>query len=290
MPSAVTDYTGPGTKDVSLAPVTSVMGKTGASREFESEVLSVEPIMGDAVLLTVTAPSAVLSHLQPGQFFNIVTRFSGSFDPLLRRPYSVYRSHGDPSALTFLVRPFGRGSAWLAERLPGERLGMLGPLGNSFSIPNRAQRLLMIGGGVGVAPLVMLSDEAAAKNLDVVFVMGAANETGLLAASELTDRVEYLVATDDGSRGHHGLATEVVRDFVQWADQIYACGPEPMYRTLRAVVEPLRINRKPSVQISVERGMACGLGACLGCVVETTHGMIASCVKGPVFELDEIIL
>jgi dihydroorotate dehydrogenase electron transfer subunit len=290
MPSAVADYTGPGTKDVSLAPVTSVMGKTGASREFESQVLSVEPIMGDAVLLTVSAPSAVLSHLQPGQFFNIVTRFSGSFDPLLRRPYSVYRSHGDPSALTFLVRPFGRGSAWLAERLPGERLGMLGPLGNSFSIPNRAQRLLMIGGGVGVAPLVMLSDEAAAKNLDVVFVMGAANETGLLAASELADRVEYLVATDDGTRGHHGLATEVIRDFVQWADQIYACGPEPMYRTLRAVVEPLRINRKPSVQISVERGMACGLGACLGCVVETTHGMIASCVRGPVFELDEIIL
>jgi dihydroorotate dehydrogenase electron transfer subunit len=290
MPSAVTDYTGPGTKDVRLAPVTGVIGKTGASREFESEVLSVEPIMGDAVLLTVSAPSVVLSHLQPGQFFNIVTRFSGSFDPLLRRPYSVYRSHGDPSALTFLVRPFGRGSAWLAERLPGERLGMLGPLGNSFSIPNRAQRLLMIGGGVGVAPLVMLSDEAAAKNLDVVFVMGAANETGLLAASELADRVEYLVATDDGSRGHHGLATEVIRDFVQWADQIYACGPEPMYRTLRAVVEPLRINRKPSVQISVERGMACGLGACLGCVVETTHGMIASCVRGPVFELDEIIL
>jgi dihydroorotate dehydrogenase electron transfer subunit len=290
MASVVTDFTGPGTKDVSLAPVTSVMGKTGASREFESQVLSVEPIMGDAVLLTVSAPSVVLSHLQPGQFFNIVTRFSGSFDPLLRRPYSVYRSYSDPPALTFLVRPFGRGSAWLAERLPGERLGMLGPLGNSFSIPSRAQRLLMIGGGVGVAPLVMLSDEAAAKNLDVVFVMGAANETGLLAASELTDRVEYLVATDDGSRGHHGLATEVVRDFVQWADQIYACGPEPMYRTLRAVVEPLRINRKPSVQISVERGMACGLGACLGCVVETTHGMIASCVKGPVFELDEIIL
>ena len=290
MPSAAGHCLGPGTKDLGLAPVTTAMEKTGTSREFESQVLSVEPIMGDAVLLTVSAPPAVLSHLQPGQFFNIVTRFSGSFDPLLRRPYSVYRAYDDPSALTFLVRPFGRGSAWLAERLPGERLGMLGPLGNSFSIPSRAQRLLMIGGGVGVAPLVMLSDEAAAKNLDVVFVMGAANEAGLLAASELADRVEYLVATDDGSRGHHGLATEVVRDFVQWADQIYACGPEPMYRTLRAVIEPLRINLKPSVQISVERGMACGLGACLGCVVETTHGMIASCVKGPVFELDEIIL
>jgi dihydroorotate dehydrogenase electron transfer subunit len=219
-----------------------------------------------------------------------VTRFSGSFDPLLRRPYSVYRARRDTSTLTFLVRPFGRGSAWLAERLPGERVGMLGPLGNSFTIPDRAQRLLMIGGGVGVAPLVMLSDEATSVKLDVVFVMGAANEWGLLAASELPDRVEYVVATDDGSRGHRGLATEVVGDFVQWADQIYACGPEPMYRTLRAVVDPLRINRRPSIQVSVERGMACGLGACLGCVVETTHGMIASCVKGPVFDLDEVVL
>jgi dihydroorotate dehydrogenase electron transfer subunit len=281
---------GTGTKDFGLGPVTTSLERTGASREFESQVLSVDPIMGDAVLITVSAPSAVLAQLQPGQFFNIVTRFSGSFDPLLRRPYSVYRAHRDPSSLTFLVRPFGRGSTWLAERLPGERLGMLGPLGNSFTIPSRAQRLLMIGGGVGVAPLVMLSDEAVSKNLDVVFVMGAANEAGLLAASELSDRVEYVVATDDGSRGHRGLATEVVPDFVQWADQIFACGPEPMYWTLRAVVEPLRINRKPSVQVSVERGMACGLGACLGCVVETTRGMIASCVQGPVFELDEMIL
>jgi dihydroorotate dehydrogenase electron transfer subunit len=273
-----------------LPPVTPSMAKTGASREFESHVLSVEPIMGDAVLLTVSAPPAVLARLQPGQFFNIVARFSGSFDPLLRRPYSVYRARRDTSTLTFLVRPFGRGSAWLAERLPGERVGMLGPLGNSFTIPDRAQRLLMIGGGVGVAPLVMLSDEATSEKLDVVFVMGAANEWGLLAASELPDRVEYVVATDDGSRGHRGLATEVVGDFVQWADQIYACGPEPMYRTLRAVVDPLRINRRPSIQVSVERGMACGLGACLGCVVETTHGMIASCVKGPVFDLDEVVL
>jgi dihydroorotate dehydrogenase electron transfer subunit len=280
----------PDTKEFGLPLATHWMDTTGASGDFESQVLSAESIMGDAILLTVSAPRGILSGMQPGQFFNIVTRFPGSFDPLLRRPYSVYRTQRDDSTLTFLVRPFGRGSAWLAERIPGERLGMLGPLGNSFTIPSRAQRLLMIGGGVGVAPLVMLSDEAASRNLDVVFVMGAANEAGLLAASELSDRIEYVVATDDGSRGHRGLATEVVGDFVQWADQIYACGPEPMYRTLRAAVDPLRINRRPNVQVSVERGMACGLGACLGCVVETTRGMIASCVKGPVFDLDEVIL
>src|SRR5215216_5423013 len=290
MPSLTAHRAASGQKDFGLAPVTPETEPTGALREFVSQVLSVEPIMGDAVLLTVSAPSGVLSHLRPGQFFNIVTRFTGSFDPLLRRPYSVYRAHRDPSALSFLVRPFGRGSSWLAERLPGEQLGMLGPLGNSFTIPSRAQRLLMLGGGVGVAPLVMLSDEAASKNLDVVFVMGAATESGLLAASELSERIEYAVATDDGSRGHRGLATELIGDFVRWADHIYACGPEPMYRTLRTVAEPLRIDRKPGVKISVERGMACGLGACLGCVVETTHGMIASCIEGPVFDLDDVIL
>src|SRR5687768_810004 len=290
MPSIAASGADTGEKKPRLPTVQTWTEISGASGDFEGEILSVESIMGDAILLTVSAPPRVLAHLQSGQFFNIVTRFSGSMDPLLRRPYSVYRADHGASSLTFLVRPFGRGSAWLAERLPGERLGMLGPLGNSFTIPSRAQRLLMIGGGVGVAPLVMLTDEATSRNLDVVFVMGAANEAGLLAASELSDRIEYVVATDDGSRGHRGLATEVVGDYVSWADHIYACGPEPMYRTLRTVVDPLRINRRPSVQVSVERGMACGLGACLGCVVETTRGMIASCVKGPVFDLDEIIL
>jgi dihydroorotate dehydrogenase electron transfer subunit len=264
--------------------------ETGSSREFASTVLRVEPIMGDAVLLTASAPKRVVSRLKAGEFFNITCRFPTSLDPLLRRPYSVYRVDAASSSLTFLVRPFGRGSAWLADRVPGETLGMLGPLGNSFEIGSRVRRLLMIGGGVGVAPLVMLCDDAVARGLDVLFIMGAADEAGLLPASELPSGVEYLVATDDGSRGHHGLATDIVAEHVPWADQVFACGPEPMYRTLRAVVDPMRLNRKPGVQISVERGMACGLGACLGCVVETTRGMITSCVQGPVFDLDEVIL
>lgn len=269
---------------------TPVTAASGSSREFESLVLSVEPIMGDAFLVTVSAPPPVVRRLKAGQFFNIVCRFPTSVDPLLRRPYSVYRVDVEASTLTFLVRPFGRGSAWLAERKPGEKLGMLGPLGNAFEVSPRAQRLAMVAGGVGVAPLVMLSDEAVSRGLDVVFVMGAADESGLLLASELAEGIEYLTATDDGSRGHRGLATEVIADHVQWADQIFACGPEPMYRTLRAVVNPVRVNGRPPVQISVERGMACGLGACLGCVVETNHGMIASCVQGPVFDLDEVIM
>jgi dihydroorotate dehydrogenase electron transfer subunit len=264
--------------------------ETGSSRAFHSVVQAIDPVMGDADLLTVSAPDPIVKRLRAGEFFNIGCRFAGSFDPLLRRPYSVYRADPAASTLTFLVRPFGRGSAWLSARTVGETLDLLGPLGNSYTFERRTERVLMLAGGVGVAPLVMLCDEAVARGLDVVFVMGAANEAGLLPASELPGSVEYVVATDDGSRGHHGLATEVMAGYVRWADQIFACGPEPMYRTLRDVVNPLRINRKPRVQLSVERGMACGLGACLGCVVETTHGMIASCVKGPVFDLDEVVL
>ncbi|MFN8591315.1 MAG: dihydroorotate dehydrogenase electron transfer subunit [Thermomicrobiales bacterium] len=263
---------------------------SGSSKEFASEVLSIEPIMGDAVLITVSAPGPVVSRLKSGQFFNITTRFPESFDPLLRRPYSVYRVDVRESTMTFLVRPFGRGSAWLAKRQPGELLGMLGPLGNSFDIDAKAQRLVMLAGGVGVAPLVMLSDEATRQRLDVVFVMGAATADGLLPASELAESVEYIVATDDGTHGHHGLATELIPAYMDWADQIFACGPEPMYATLNQVIAPLRTNLKPNVQISVERGMACGLGVCLGCVVETNRGMIASCIQGPVFDLDEVVL
>lgn len=261
-----------------------------SSREFASEVIGLEPIMGDACLLTVSTPKPVVERLKSGQFFNIVCRSENSSDPLLRRPYSVYRVDRVASTMTFLVRPFGRGSAWLAHRNPGEILNMLGPLGNEFEILPRSRRVIMLAGGVGAAPLVMLSDEAVAKGIDVVFLMGAAEASGLLAASELADGIEYLAATDDGSRGHRGLATDLMADYVPWADQIFACGPEPMYRTLKLVTDPLRRERKPPIQVSVERGMACGLGACLGCVVETTRGMIASCVQGPVFDLDEMIL
>jgi dihydroorotate dehydrogenase electron transfer subunit len=166
---------------------------------------------------------------------------------------------------------------------------MLGPLGNTFSIAGRTKRVLMLGGGVGVAPLVMLSDEASARGLDIVFIMGAATEAELLPGSELPGVAEYVVATDDGSRGWRGLATGLIPEFASWADQVFACGPEPMFRTLRTVINASRLNGHPKVQISVERDMACGLGACLGCVVETTRGYATACVQGPVFDLDEVI-
>jgi dihydroorotate dehydrogenase electron transfer subunit len=186
------------------------------------------------------------------------------------------------------VRAFGRGSAWLAARRPGDRLEILGPLGNTYEISPRSRNLLMVAGGVGVAPLVMLSDQAVAAGLNVTFLMGSLDADGLLAPALLPSVVEYVVGTDDGSKGHRGFVTDLVPDYVLWADQIFACGPEPMYRSLRAAVLPRRLGTRPQVQVSMEREMACGLGACLGCVVETKRGMQTSCIQGPVFDMDDL--
>jgi dihydroorotate dehydrogenase electron transfer subunit len=259
------------------------------AREFTSQVVAVEPEMGDAVLLTLTTPAGMAATLRPGQFVDVLCREDGSFDPLLRRPYSVYRTEPSTDQIVLLVRPFGRGSTWLAARHPGETLDVLGPLGNAFEISPRATNLLMVAGGVGAAPLVFLSDVAVASGVNVTFLMGAATADGLLSADQLPRAVEYVVATDDGSQGHKGFVTDLLPEYVRWADQVFACGPEAMFVSLRDTIQPHRIGGKPKVQVSVERTMACGLGACLGCVVETRHGMRTSCVQGPVFDMDDIV-
>jgi dihydroorotate dehydrogenase electron transfer subunit len=258
-------------------------------REFTATITATEPIMGDSSILTLTAPDNMAALVRAGQFVDILCRLDSSSDPLLRRPYSIYEADAANGTMSVLVRPFGRGSAWLCDRKVGSTLDLLGPLGNTFSIAPNSTNLLMVAGGVGAAPLVMLSDEAVSKGLSVTYLMGAADESGLLPASALPGQIEYVVATDDGSRGHAGFVTELTPNYARWADQVFACGPEPMFRSLRNSLGPHRIGGKPKVQLSVERTMACGLGACLGCVVETKQGMQTSCIQGPVYDMDDLV-
>lgn len=273
--------------DLNLTPEAS--GIVARAREFTCEILAVEPVMGDAVLLTLTAPEGMAGQIRAGQFIDILCRVGLSYDPLLRRPFSVCRADEATGTIVILVRPFGRASRWLASRQVGDVLDVLGPLGNTFTVAPRSRNLLLVAGGVGAAPLVLLADEAVARGLNVTFLMGAADAARLLPASYLPSAVEYQVATDDGSQGHFGFVTDLVPEYVRWADQVFACGPEPMFRSLRRVLLEHRLGGKPPAQLSVERTMACGLGACLGCVVETRHGMQTSCVQGPVFDMDEIV-
>lgn len=259
------------------------------SREFMGRVTAVTPVMGDSSLISFAAPAGLVASARAGQFVEILCRSDESYDPLLRRPYSIYAADTLAGELTILVRPYGRGSRWLCSQPAGALLDVLGPLGNTFETAPRSKNLLMVAGGVGAAPLVMLANEAVRTGLSVTYLMGAMTADGLLSARLLPGQVEYVVATDDGSQGYHGFVTDLVPDYLRWSDQVFSCGPEAMFRSLRSVVLANRFGKHPPVQVSVERAMACGVGACLGCVVETRSGMKASCVDGPVFDMDQVV-
>ncbi len=252
-------------------------------------ITTVAPVMGDSTLISFVAPEGLVASARAGQFVEILCRSDESFDPLLRRPYSIYAADAAKGELTILVRPYGRGSRWLCGQPPGASLDVLGPLGNTFDIAAKSRNLLMVAGGVGAAPLAMLTNAAIRGGLSVTYLMGAMTADGLLPSQLLPGQVEYVVATDDGSQGHRGFVTDLVPDYLLWADQVFACGPEAMFRSLRSVVLANRFGKHPPVQVSVERAMACGVGACLGCVVQTRSGMKASCVDGPVFDMDQVV-
>ena len=255
---------------------------------FKSEILTSEPVMGDAKLITISAPVSIAREAKGGHFVSILCREPGTFDPMLRRPFSVMRANRESGELSVLVRPYGRGSGWLDAQKIGTEIDVLGLLGNTYTVNPTTTNLLMVAGGVGAAPLVMLAEEAVANGRNVTYLMGAANEDALLPSSQLPEAVEYVVATEDGSRGYQGFVTDLVPNYARWADQVFSCGPEPMFRALRNAISPHRIGGKPPVQVSMERTMACGVGACLGCVVETKRGMTTSCIEGPVYDMDMV--
>lgn len=242
--------------------------------------------MGDAWLITFSAPEEITSAARAGHFVNVLPHERSVYDPPLRRPFSVYSVDPVESLMTLLVRPYGRGTGWIVERPVGTEIDVLGLLGNTFQVNPRSTRLLMVAGGVGAAPLLMLSREAIGKGMAVTYLLGAQTERMLMEASEVPSEVEYVVATEDGSAGHQGYVTDLVPQYLPWADQVFVCGPTPMSYSLQQEVAAHRIGNHPPVQVSVERTMACGVGACLGCMVDTKRGMKTSCVDGPVFDMD----
>lgn len=238
-------------------------------------VVSINEIMRGIHLVWIKAPY-IADAAQPGQF---VTVRCGE-DVLLRRPLSIHRIERDKVALLFSI--VGQGTEWLAKRMPGESLDILGPLGNGFKIHRDSKNILLVAGGIGIAPLVFLADKAKTNGLSVKLIAGAATASQLFTGVE---GVELIRVTEDGSVGHPGMVTDIVPPHVQWADQIFACGPIPMYRAMAN--RALEFKGIP-VQIILEQMMGCGVGACRGCAVPTIHGMKMVCSDGPVFDLGEL--
>lgn len=207
-------------------------------------------------------------------------------ETVLRRPLSVHRVAGDKLALLFAVR--GKGTEWLAQRQKGEMLDILGPLGNGFNMPPRVKHLLLVAGGIGIAPLAYLAEGAVKSGRQVILLHGAATATHLYPQGALPAGVSAVLATEDGSAGHRGMVTDLIPQYAGGADRIVACGPLPMLRFLAEHRQALKIQGK-RVDVSLEMRMGCGLGVCYGCTIRTTGGLKQVCRDGPVFDLKEII-
>ena len=230
---------------------------------------------------------AELTHgATPGQFAMVQPR--PGFDPMLPRAFSYYRFRERDGERQFalLYQIVGEVTGLMAAQQPGEITRMTGPLGHGFSVNAGAGNLLLVGGGVGIAPLVALADEQIEKGHSLVLCFGARGADGVFPAELLPSEVEYAVATEDGAVGREGLVTDLFADYLPWADQTLSCGPTPMFRSMAEVVR--RDGMRRAVQILMETEMACGLGICYGCAVFSKKGVRLCCKDGPRFDLLDV--
>lgn len=234
-------------------------------------------------LLTLRAPR-IRERVAPGQFVHLRVSRDAGF--ILRRPFSVHGTTHD--GIRILYQVLGRGTRALAEKRVGEEMDALGPLGTGFRIPDDAAHAMLVGGGLGVAPLALLAVVLAERGIAVTACLGAPSAERLLSLDVFEPNVrELLLATDDGSRGEHGFVTTLVEGALAATtpDVAYVCGPEPMARIVAAQCAGAAV----PCQVSLERLMACGVGACLSCVVDTTAGLRRACCDGPVFDAEEVV-
>lgn len=224
----------------------------------------------------------------PGQFAMLaaVERWGGGEDerPSLARAFSVARQHGGESS--YLLEDVGPGTRRLCELAAGEELWVLGPLGSGFAAPADGRRAILVGGGVGIAPLAILQDtlDRDGAGAGATVLLGFRDEARVPGAQLLRGAE---LATDDGSAGHHGLVTDLLERELR-ADAhacVYACGPAGMLEGVRALCE----REGTPAQLALEAGMACGFGACFGCVVpKRGGGYLRVCVDGPVIDAAEL--
>ncbi len=260
-----------------------------------------------APALAVGSRAGQFVHIRPGDFSGLI----------LRRPFSFNTVDRKSGVITIHYRAVGRGTDWFTRLRTGDRVDMLGPLGRPFEVDPRSHHLLLIAGGLGIAGVRMLADDALRAGRGVTLLFGASSATEVYPSNLLPDEVEYIVATDDGSVGHAGYVTDLVPEYEGWADQAFACGPLPMLAALARLAagrsarlgvarlgrkpgrsgKPARVDqpgspaarRKSFLQVSMEQNMGCAVGACLGCVVMDASGVPQRvCREGPVFAADEL--
>lgn len=246
-------------------------------------VASAERINEKYVLLKLTQ-EAPLPEMKPGQFVEV--RVDGSPSTFLRRPISINFVDRENNLMWLLVAAVGDGTRHLYELKQGDVLNCIYPLGNSFTMPDEAEsKVLLVGGGVGVAPLLYFGKELKDRGFAPVFLLGARSAKDLLLLDEFRKYGRVCVTTEDGTAGERGFVTNhsVLGEIV--FDRIATCGPKPM------MVAVARYASKNGIECeaSLENNMACGMGACLCCVEKTTEGNVCVCTEGPVMNIRSLL-
>lgn len=240
------------------------------------KVLQNRKINEDYYVLEVGANQTV-DGILPGQFVEILVQ--DTRNAFLRRPISIYDVHPQRNSLELLIQIVGEGTRLLSQLKVGDNADLVYPLGKSFSMLQKGQKALLVGGGVGIAPLLYLAKKLSAKQVEVHILLGGRTKQNIIEVSNFQSYGSVYIATNDGSVGEKALVTEhsimQERDF----DLIYTCGPDAMMRAVAKIAAKHRIE----CEVSLENMMACGFGACLCCVTPTTEGHKCVCTDGPVF-------
>lgn len=229
-----------------------------------------------------------LPTLYPGQFVQV--KVENSPASFLRRPLSVNFVEPEDSILWLLVQKVGPGTRQLAGLPLNSIVNMILPLGNSFTLPSpvessRQERILLIGGGIGTAPLLFLGKTLFDLGQQPIFLLGGRSAADVLQVEEFRLYGELYITTQDGSLGEQGLVTEhsIINEIKP--DKIYCCGPRPMMEAVAALAKKMNC----WCEVSLENLMACGFGACLCCVEKTDQGHVCTCTEGPVFNINQLL-
>ena len=223
-----------------------------------------------------------LPDLMPGQFVQV--KAEGSPDTFLRRPISIHDVDFERNRYKMLIQVLGKGTATLFKLKAGDYLNVIYPLGNSFTIPDDDSRILLVGGGCGIAPLLFMGKHLKGIGYNPDVLMGFRNSSRVLEIEEYKQVGNVFITTEDGSMGEKGFVTNHSILNSRKYDRIYCCGPDSMMKAVAAYC----LKNGIFCEVSLEKLMACGFGICLCCIVETTRGNICTCTEGPVFNIREL--
>ncbi len=245
-------------------------------------VVSVEHINEKYVLIKLTQEGR-LPEMRAGQFVEV--RVDGSPTTFLRRPISINFVDYEKNELSLLVAAVGDGTRRLASLKEGDTLNCMLPLGNGFTLPdNSNEKVLLVGGGVGVAPLLYCGKVLKDMGCNPVFLLGARSASDLLLLDEFKKFGRVCVTTEDGTMGERGFVTNHSVLVEEHFDRIFTCGPKPMM----VAVAKYAVRNGIECEVSLENKMACGIGACLCCVEKTTDGNVCVCKEGPVINVKKL--